>query len=89
MKTYNSGFLEQTVMCTTVSNISVPNCELEEGALPTWTSCGEWCLSKSSGSCTQIRVDVRTNGSNIRLEGCDDVDLKYCHGIDPKKKDFE
>ena len=89
-RTLNSGFSESTVMCTTVSNQTIQNCEEEEG-VPSWSSCGEWCLSKSSGTCTQIRVDVRRNGSNVRLEECDPAafDTKYCHGIDPKMKVYE
>ncbi|CAL8133802.1 unnamed protein product [Orchesella dallaii] len=88
-RTLNSGFSENTVMCTTILNKTVQNCEDPPGSgLATWSSCGEWCLSKSSGTCTQIYVAVRRNGSNIRLEKCDPAafDTKYCHGIDPKMK---
>ncbi|CAL8135905.1 unnamed protein product [Orchesella dallaii] len=87
---HENGFSENTVMCTTVLNKTVENCE-ESPGVGTWSSCGEWCLSKSSGTCTQIYVDVRRNGSNIRLEKCDPsaFDTKYCHGIDPKMKVYE
>ncbi|OXA50724.1 Protein tipE [Folsomia candida] len=81
-RTLHSGFLEDAVMCTTISNKSIPNCEVDGKS--SWGSCGEWCLSKSSGSCTQILVDVRWNGTNIRLEQCSAVDVKYCDGINPK-----
>ncbi|CAG7786301.1 unnamed protein product, partial [Allacma fusca] len=83
----NSGFTADTVMCTTVSNRTV-NCE-GENSIPAWSSCGEWCLSKSSGTCTQISVDVRVNGTNILLEDCESEEVIWCDGIDPKKKSFE
>ena len=79
----SSGFTENPVMCTTVENRSVPSCE------DSWSSCGEWCLSKSSGSCTQIYVDVRVNGTNILLEECEGEEVIWCDGIDPKKHSAE
>jgi len=86
-KTLTSDFLEDPVMCTTVSNKTIANCEVNGTA--SWSSCGEWCLSKSSGSCTQIRVDVRKNGSNIRLEECENTDVKFCDGINPKMQVYQ
>ncbi|CAG7832243.1 unnamed protein product [Allacma fusca] len=92
----NAGFSEQTVMCTTLSNITIENCEVPESPgsksmVQTWYSCGEWCLSKSQGTCTQIRVDVRKNGTNVILEECDSEmeDVIYCDGVDPKQETKE
>jgi hypothetical protein len=36
------------------------------GTLGDWSSCGEWCLSKSSPPYPQIHVVVRRNGTTIR-----------------------
>ena len=85
-----AGFSDQPVMCTTLSNETLENCEIEPN-VPSWMSCGEWCLSKSGGSCVQIRVDVRTNGTNVRLEECETEmeDVIYCDGIDPKQETKE
>ena len=84
-----AGFSQQTVMCTTKSNLTFENCELLGKA--GWGSCGEWCLSKSGGPCTQIRVDVRQNGTNILLQDCetDMEDVVYCDGVDPKQEPKE
>ncbi|CAG7828810.1 unnamed protein product [Allacma fusca] len=87
----NAGFSETTAMCTTLSNRTFEDCEAQEPPRTPWSSCGEWCLSKSGGACTQIRVDVRSNGTNVRLEGCetDLEDVVYCDGIDPKQQAAE
>ena len=69
-----SGIGETPIMCTTVRTSWVDNCE--------WGSCGEWCLSKTSGSCTQIHVTLRQNGSSILLKNCTNTTNKTCFGID-------
>lgn len=89
--TLNSGFLEEPVMCTTIANVTPNDCDDAHGPGDNekwkgWNSCSEWCLSKSSGSCPRIMVDVRMNGSTIRLENCESVDTILCSGIDPDKK---
>ncbi|KAF4524692.1 hypothetical protein B566_EDAN009536 [Ephemera danica] len=48
-------------MCQTRETILSGNCSR--------AACGEWCLTKSSTPCTEIRVIVRNNGSNIRFCG--------------------
>lgn len=45
-KAFKSGISEVPVMCTTTRAINTENCD--------WGSCGEWCLSKTSGACIQI-----------------------------------
>jgi hypothetical protein len=92
-RTLQSGFIEVPAMCTTVQK-DTPSCEpddeekkrLNNNGTAVWSSCGEWCLSKSSGFCTQLRVDVRNNGSNLRLEDCQTLDVKYCDGVNNKKE---
>lgn len=69
-----SGIFEDPVMCTTTRAITVENCD--------WGSCGEWCLSKTSGSCMQIYVNLRHNGSTIQLANCTNTANKACYGID-------
>lgn len=69
-----SGILEDPVMCTTTRAVLVETCD--------WGSCGEWCLSKTSGSCLQIYVNLRHNGSNLFWANCTNAANKTCYGID-------
>ena len=46
------------------------------------TSCAEWCLSKGGGSCDQLFVNVRQNGTDVDYEGCQDVTEKICPVLD-------
>ncbi|KAJ8943420.1 hypothetical protein NQ318_020671 [Aromia moschata] len=43
------------------------------GVLRLGLPCGEWCLSKTSGSCMQIYVNLRRNGSNLLLANCGNI----------------
>ncbi|XP_071449327.1 uncharacterized protein Teh4 [Hetaerina americana] len=62
-RAFNSGLDPIPFTCKTVyRNMPASSC--------TWASCGEWCLTKTSGLCPQIYVMVRRNGSALRLEGC-------------------
>lgn len=65
-------------MCTTLSlerNIdSIEFCH-------NWSSCEEWCLSKSNKECSHVFAAARTMGTEIYLEGCD---LTDAHFIDHK-----
>ncbi|XKL61770.1 hypothetical protein PGB90_001603 [Kerria lacca] len=74
MRALYSGIIEQPVMCSTSKVITVEKCN--------WGSCGEWCLSKTSGACVQIYVNLRRNGSNLNFENCTNSFNKTCHGID-------
>lgn len=69
-----SGISEEPVMCTTTRAVQVEACD--------WGSCGEWCLSKTSGPCMQIHVNLRQNGSNLLLANCTNTANKTCYGID-------
>lgn len=69
-----SGISETPVMCTTTRAVTVESCD--------WGSCGEWCLSKTSGSCMQIYVNLRRNGSNLLLANCTNIAQKFCYGKD-------
>lgn len=69
-----SGIFEEPVMCTTTRSVQVETCD--------WGSCGEWCLSKTSGACMQIYVNLRHNGSTLLLANCTNTATKTCYGID-------
>ncbi|XP_071054771.1 uncharacterized protein [Onthophagus taurus] len=61
-RAFHSGYEEVPVMCQTVNTSMINNCS--------WASCGEWCLTKTSGFCPQIQVTTRRNGTELILEGC-------------------
>ncbi|XP_053615475.1 uncharacterized protein Teh3 [Plodia interpunctella] len=69
-----SGIDPVPIMCTTTRAVNKDNCD--------WGSCGEWCLSKTSGACIQIYVNVRRNGSSLLLSECGSAANKTCYGID-------
>lgn len=73
-RAFESGIAEVPVMCTTIRAATNETCE--------WGSCGEWCLSKTSGACIQIHVSLRRNGSSILLANCTNTANKTCYGID-------
>lgn len=59
---FHAGIDPTPVMCQTIRTTMVNNCE--------WASCGEWCLTKTSGFCPQIHVTTRRNGTDIILNNC-------------------
>lgn len=61
-KAFNIGMNPTPVMCQTVNLTMSKNC--------TWASCGEWCLTKTTGFCPQIYVAVRQNGTNVAFRNC-------------------
>ncbi|XP_022192154.1 uncharacterized protein LOC120348866 [Nilaparvata lugens] len=74
LRAFKSGITETPVMCTTTRAVNKDNCD--------WGSCGEWCLSKTSGACIQIYVNLRNNGSSVLLANCTNSANKTCYGID-------
>ncbi|KAK7605479.1 hypothetical protein V9T40_007337 [Parthenolecanium corni] len=74
MRTFYSGVIEQPFMCTTSKVVIVDKC--------TWGSCGEWCLSKTSGACAQIYVNLRENGTSLQFRNCSNTYNRTCYGID-------
>jgi len=88
--TLSSGFVETPVMCTTIANVT-GECDDPNGpgGGGGWNSCSEWCLSKSVSTCPRIMVDARRNGTNVRLEGCEEIETTQCIGIDLDKKPRE
>ncbi|KAL1379540.1 hypothetical protein quinque_002101 [Culex quinquefasciatus] len=73
-RAFKSGIDETPVMCTTTKALNKDACE--------WGSCGEWCLSKTSGACIQIYVHLRNNGSSLTFQNCTNSANKTCYGID-------
>uniref|UniRef100_A0A1B6EBF3 Uncharacterized protein n=2 Tax=Clastoptera arizonana TaxID=38151 RepID=A0A1B6EBF3_9HEMI len=61
-KAFHYGIEPVPVMCQAVNTTLVNNCD--------WASCGEWCLTKTTGFCPQIHVTTRRNGTDITLENC-------------------
>lgn len=74
MKAFESGISEVPIMCTTLRAVNADSC--------TWGSCGEWCLSKTSGACIQIYVNARSNGTDLLFANCTNSANKTCYGID-------
>lgn len=74
LRAFNSGVSEVPVMCTTTRAVNRDSCD--------WGTCGEWCLSKSSGACIQIHVSLRRNGSSLLFANCSHTANKTCYGID-------
>ncbi|KAF4525707.1 hypothetical protein B566_EDAN011499 [Ephemera danica] len=78
LRAFSSNINEKPVMCMTTRSVQKDNCS--------WASCGEWCLSKSSGACTQIFVNLRRNGSNLIFYNCSNSANKTCYGINENAK---
>lgn len=74
LKAFKSGFELDPVMCQTVDRQMPNNCP--------WASCGEWCLTRTSGFCPQIHSVVRRNGTDIQLNNCTRVTNTSCAMID-------
>ncbi|XP_058793989.1 uncharacterized protein LOC131665844 isoform X2 [Phymastichus coffea] len=61
-RAFHAGIETAPVMCQTVNTTMVNTCS--------WASCGEWCLTKTSGFCPQIHATVRRNGTDLVFENC-------------------
>lgn len=48
---------------------------------PLQASCGEWCLTKTSGFCPQMHATVRRNGTDIKLENCTRITETECKQV--------
>ncbi|KAJ1531942.1 hypothetical protein ONE63_000582 [Megalurothrips usitatus] len=74
-RAFHSGFDPRPVMCQTVRTSDVNNCN--------WASCGEWCLTKTTGFCPQMHVTVRQNGTDLVLNNCTGLSNVSCPPADP------
>uniref|UniRef100_A0A1B0FH20 Uncharacterized protein n=1 Tax=Glossina morsitans morsitans TaxID=37546 RepID=A0A1B0FH20_GLOMM len=75
LKAFKSGFELEPVMCQTIDR-QMPNAQCP------WASCGEWCLTRTSGFCPQIHSVVRRNGTDIQLNNCSRITNTSCAMID-------
>ncbi|MCL4142566.1 UNVERIFIED_CONTAM: hypothetical protein GTU68_051944 [Idotea baltica] len=75
-----SGYHREPIMCTTVKaeDITAGGKKVECD----WSTCGEWCLSKSSTPCMQIYVMARQNGSAVTFSDCYDIEDLPCSALD-------
>lgn len=76
-RAFQSGIFEDPVMCTTTKTVLAETCD--------WGSCGEWCLSKTSGSCMQILVNLRHNGSSLTFVNCTTVITITCYALEDEE----
>ncbi|XP_075227602.1 tipE homolog 4 phospholipid transfer protein [Lycorma delicatula] len=67
---FHAGIDPTPVMCQAIKTTMVNNCD--------WASCGEWCLTKTSGFCPQIHVTARRNGTDIVLDNCTRLSTVSC-----------
>ncbi|XP_012280475.1 uncharacterized protein LOC105699768 [Orussus abietinus] len=61
-RAFHAGIEPEPVMCQTVNATLVNYCG--------WASCGEWCLTKTTGFCPQIHATVRRNGTDVVFQNC-------------------
>ncbi|KAK0162154.1 hypothetical protein PV327_008515 [Microctonus hyperodae] len=61
-RAFNAGIDPEPVMCQTINATLVNYCA--------WASCGEWCLTKTTGFCPQIHATVRRNGTDLIFQNC-------------------
>ncbi|XP_029158925.1 uncharacterized protein LOC114931128 isoform X1 [Nylanderia fulva] len=69
-RAFHIGIEPDPVMCQTVNATMVNNCG--------WASCGEWCLTKTSGYCAQLHATVRRNGTDVLFENCTKFNTIAC-----------
>lgn len=70
-RAFKSGFEETPVMCQTFHTF------YDKNYCP-WVSCGEWCLTKTSGFCPQMYATSRRNGTDLLLENCTRITTTNC-----------
>ncbi|KAL0124248.1 hypothetical protein PUN28_006239 [Cardiocondyla obscurior] len=75
-RAFHTGIEPEPVMCQTVNASMVNNCG--------WASCGEWCLSKTSGFCPQYHATVRRNGTDVIFENCTQFSTISCPQVNMK-----
>ncbi|KAH1023568.1 hypothetical protein HUJ04_012748 [Dendroctonus ponderosae] len=76
IKAFKSGFQEIPVMCQTINTSMINNCS--------WASCGEWCLTRTSGFCPQIHATARHNGTIVTFTNCIAFSTSVCPPINWK-----
>ncbi|XP_055373381.1 uncharacterized protein LOC129606830 [Condylostylus longicornis] len=74
-KAFKAGYDSEPVICQTI--------EFKDPKYCNWASCGEWCLTKTSGYCPQIVSTVRRNGTDIQFNNCTRINVTQCPQVDP------
>ncbi|XP_049807077.1 uncharacterized protein LOC126249465 [Schistocerca nitens] len=75
-RVFKSSINPVPVMCHTAETIMMKtNCP--------WASCGEWCLTRTTGFCPQIHVMVRRNGTEILFQDCMNIHNVDCPQVNP------
>lgn len=69
-RAFRSGYEQKPVMCQTINTSTENNCS--------WASCGEWCLTKTSGFCPQIHATTRQNGTRVQFLNCTEFQTSFC-----------
>jgi hypothetical protein len=72
-RAFKSGIEPVPITCQTIKSSNPRNCQ--------WASCGEWCLTKTSGFCPQMIVTVRRNGTDMQLENCSRLQSFACPAV--------
>ena len=72
-------FNRTPIMCTTI--LSEDLARTDKSVKCAWTTCSEWCLSKGSGTCMQIYVMVRDNGTKVNFRDCVDIADHPCSAL--------
>ncbi|KDR15342.1 hypothetical protein L798_10821, partial [Zootermopsis nevadensis] len=73
-RAFKSGIEPVPITCQAIKSNNPRNCQ--------WASCGEWCLTKTSGFCPQIMVTARRNGTDMQLENCSRLQTFACPPVD-------
>ncbi|KAJ8933025.1 hypothetical protein NQ314_014265 [Rhamnusium bicolor] len=76
-RAFRSGYDERPVMCQTINISTENNCS--------WASCGEWCLTKTSGFCPQIHTTVRQNGTRVQFLNCINFQTSLCPPVNSEQ----
>ncbi|CAH1103619.1 unnamed protein product [Psylliodes chrysocephalus] len=74
-RAFRSGYETRPVMCQTINISTENNCS--------WASCGEWCLTKTSGFCPQIHSTTRQNGTTVQFLNCTNFHASICPPVSP------
>ncbi|KAJ8678642.1 hypothetical protein QAD02_014429 [Eretmocerus hayati] len=72
-RAFHAGIEPNPVICQTVNTTLVNFCA--------WASCGEWCLTKTTGFCPQIHATVRRNGTDLVFENCTKTASVSCPSV--------
>lgn len=87
MRELEQEFMTTPIMCKTLltEDLARKPSKPESPTSCDWTTCGEWCLSKGSGTCVQIYVMARRNGSKVTFRDCVDISDNNCSALNVTK----